>query len=215
MQEWWDKLSATNQGFYIAAAFFSVFLIWQLIAALVGLAGGDEADADAAGAHDADAADAADHEMDHDGATDAAESMSAFRLLSVRSLLAFCTLFAWAGALYLQNGKNLTWSILLAILWGAAAMVIVSLIFHAMRKMTETGTIRLTSCMGTSGVVMLDIPANGTGEARVTVGGAVQRLKARGVGGKGIASGTPVIVQRLLGPDILEVKPDESKDSSQ
>lgn len=234
MQEWWVHLTAVNQGFYIAAAFFSVFLVWQLIAALIGLAGADEADADAAGAHDAVDAhdiagahdadadlaathvdDVADHELEHGGAADAAESMSAFKLLSVRSVLAFCTLFAWAGALYLQNGKDLTWSIFFAIIWGAVAMVIVALIFHAMRKMTETGTMRLTSCIGTSGVVMLDIPAGGTGEARVTVSGTVQRLKARGVEGAAIPGGTPVIVQRLLGPDVLEVKPDESKDSSQ
>jgi membrane protein implicated in regulation of membrane protease activity len=217
MQEWWDKLTAVNQGFYIAAAFFSVFLVWQLIAALIGLAGGDEADADAAGTHDVDtdAGDVDAHEMDHSAASDAADSMSAFKLLSIRSILAFCTLFAWAGALYLQNGKDITWSILFAILWGAVAMVIVALIFHAMRKMTETGTIRLSSCVGTSGVVMLDIPTGGTGEARVSVNGTVQRLKARGVNGTSIPSGTPVIVQRLLGPDVLEVKPTDATDSSE
>jgi len=218
MQVWWDNLTALNQGFYIAAAFFSVFLVWQLIAALVGLAGGDEADAvDAhnADAMDTDAGDVDAHDLEHDGAADAADSMSAFRLLSIRSILAFCTLFAWAGALYLQNGKDITWSILFAILWGAVAMVIVALIFHAMRKMTETGNIRLASCVGTSAMVMLDIPAGGTGEARVTVSGTVQRLKARGVDGKGIPGGTPVIVQRLLGPDVLEVKPTDSTDSSE
>ncbi len=214
MQEWWVPLSVVNKGFYVAGAFFGVFLVWQLIASLVGLAGGD--DADAAGAHDGmegHPGDADAHDFHHDGAEAAAESMSAFRLLSVRSVLAFCTLFSWAGALYLQNGKDLTWSILFAILWGAGAMVAVALIFYAMRKLTETGNVKLASCVGTSGIVTLDIPAGGAGEARVTVNGTVQRLKARGHDGKSIPSGTPVIVQRLLGPDVLEVKPGESSNS--
>lgn len=215
MQAWWDNLTALNQGFYIAAAFFSVFLVWQLLAALIGLAGGEEADADLTDAHDADA-DALDaHELDHGEFTDAAESMAAFRLLSIRSVLAFCTLFAWAGALYLQNGKEITWAMLFAILWGAVAMIVVALIFHTMRKMTETGTMRLASCVGTSGVVLLDIPAGGTGEARVTVSGAVQRLKARGLGDQGVPAGTPIVVHRLLAPDILEVKPSDTTDSSE
>ncbi|MBN1555038.1 MAG: hypothetical protein JXA11_09845 [Phycisphaerae bacterium] len=232
MQAWWENLTAVNQGFYIAAAFFSVFLVWQMIAALIGLAGG-ESDADAAdahdavdahdamGAHDADAidtdahvGDVDAHELEHGAAADATESVAAFRLLSIRSVLAFCTLFAWAGALYLQNGKDLSWSLLLAILWGAAAMVIVALIFHGMRRMTETGNLRLASCVGTAGVVMLDIPAGGTGEVRVTVSGTVQRLKARGAGGSGVPAGTPVIVRRLLGPDMIEVKSTETADSS-
>ena len=41
MGEWWNNLDALTRGFYSAAAFFSVFFIWQLIAALTGLAGDD------------------------------------------------------------------------------------------------------------------------------------------------------------------------------
>ena len=31
MSAWWEGLTKLNQGFYCVAAFFSVFLVWQLI----------------------------------------------------------------------------------------------------------------------------------------------------------------------------------------
>jgi hypothetical protein len=206
MQEWWESLTTLNQCFYVAAAFFSVFFVWQLIAALIGLSGGE--DADAADAHGLDhGTDVGSHEFHHGAHSDAADTMAAFRLLSVRSILAFCTLFTWAGAMYLQNDKPIAWALLYALLWGGAAMVIVASILHFMRRMTETGTMRLASCVGSEGMVYLNIPAGGVGEARVTVSGTVQNLKARGAGGSALSAGTPIVVTRLLAADTIEVRP--------
>jgi hypothetical protein len=43
MQEWWGNLDGTARFFYGLASFFSVFFLWQMIAAFFGAAG-DEAD---------------------------------------------------------------------------------------------------------------------------------------------------------------------------
>ncbi|MCD4823166.1 MAG: NfeD family protein [Phycisphaerae bacterium] len=213
MAEWWHNLNGINQGFYVAAAFFSVFFVWQLIAALIGLGGGeDEIDADA---HDYDTHGDIDHDFDHDIDHDALDSVAAFKLLSVRSILAFCTLFSWAGAMYLQGGKELQWAVALATAWGAVAMIAVAMIFHLMRRMTESGNMSLASCVGTEGTAYIDIPSAGMGEARVTVSGVMQVFKARGATDAVIPAGTPITVTRVLSPNTIEVKTIEKSESSE
>lgn len=109
---WWAGLNALTQGFFIAAAFFSVFFLWQLIMAIAGLGGGDM-DMDSG------------PNWEHQSPVDAHNSLLAFKLLSVRSILAFATLFTWAGALYLMQGAGVGRALFLALLWGVAAMALV------------------------------------------------------------------------------------------
>jgi len=84
--QWWSSLPALNQWFFIAAAFFSVFFLWQLAMALFGLSGGHDLDSHP------------DQPMEHDTPQDAAATVMAFKLIGVRSLLAFFTLFTWRAA---------------------------------------------------------------------------------------------------------------------
>ena len=215
MMDWWSSLSATNQAFYVAAAFFSVFFVWQLVAVLMGMGGDDgleghdggDADFDHGdgGLDDADGHDATAH-FKEGAAEDASSTVSAFKLFSVRSIIAFCTLFSWAGSLYLQGGTELGTALIYALLWGLVAMFAISGVFSLLHKLTETGNVRLASAVGGRGTVYLDIPEGGTGEARVMVSNAVQVVKARAVAGAALSSGTPVVVTRVLGPAIVEVK---------
>ena len=71
---------------------------------------------------------------------DAGESLFAFRILSFRSVIAFCTLFCRAAALYMNRGRAVSSAMLYALFWGFAAMVIVALLFYWMRGMAETGS---------------------------------------------------------------------------
>jgi hypothetical protein len=61
--------------------------------------------------------------------------------------------------------------------------------------------------VGSEGTVYLDIPAQRTGEIRVTVSDAVSHVKARAAGGAALVAGTPVRVLRLLDPMTVEVEP--------
>ena len=216
MGDWWASLTTVNQVFYAAAIFFSVLFLWQLIAVLVGLAGGEEAEVHGAGEADLAGADIeADHdfapgehpEFEHGAQVDGTETMVAFKLLSLRSIMAFCTLFTWAGALYLNQKKPLSTALSYSVAWGLAAMLVVAALFYLMRRLTESGTPRLSTCVGTRGVVYLAIPPGGVGEVRVTVSGAVTHVKARGAGGAEIPPGTPVRVRRIVAPHIIEVEP--------
>lgn len=220
MAEWWNGLSLVNQWFYGGAAFFSLFFVWQLLAVLIGMGGEDvdaDVDADFGGRFDADVAGGdVDVDMEFDTSAeefdvgDAAQSTAAFRLLSFRSILAFCTLFCWAGALAMNQGASRTASLVFAVFWGLVAMVLVALLFMFMRRMTETGTMNIATSLGTRGTVYYDIPVGGFGEVRATVSGTLTHLKARVAGGDALRAGTPVRITRILGPGAVEVTIEKS-----
>ncbi|MEI6564325.1 MAG: hypothetical protein WCO42_08500 [bacterium] len=196
---WWGGLAPLNQWFFIAAAFFSVFFLWQLIATIVGLGGGDVS----LDTH-------AEPSWEHQTPGDAQDTVAIFKLMSLRSILAFFTLFAWAGALYMSLKVPVTLAMTYALLWGVAAMLIVSWILYLLRRMTETGNVRISTTVNAPGTVHLDIPAGGTGEIRGLCSGVMTHLKARTAGGGALKAGAAVRILRVLGPNMVEVELDES-----
>lgn len=203
--DWWANLTTANQTFYVVAGFFSVVFIWQFLSSIIGLTGGDfdiEADADVD--FDADA----DVDFDADGV----ESVAAFRMLSIRAILAFCTLFFWAGSLYLNMGKGMAVALLYSLGWGLGGWVVVTLLVNWMRRLAETGNPKLSTCVGLRGVVYMDIPAGGAGQVRVMVSGAMSMVGARSADGSELKAGTRVRVTRLLDSASVEVEPTGSED---
>jgi hypothetical protein len=217
MAEWWGNLTVLNQTFYGIAAFFSVFFIWQLLAALVGLGGG-EGEAEFEGAEDAGDIDDIDtdatyEDFEQGAEADAVETIAAFKILSLRSIVAFFTLFSWGMALYLNNELTVVRALSYSIIWGFAGMFCVALVFYLFRKMTASGTMSLNTAIGRPGTVYLDIAEDGTGEVRITVSDRISYVKARGMGGTALKAGTPIRVVRRVDQTTVEVKPiDEKKE---
>jgi hypothetical protein len=216
MTAWWDSLTAVNRGFFCAAAFFSVFFLWQMIAALIGL--DDEGGDDMADGSDFETDIDADLDADLDdfdaGAdADSSATVVAFKLLSIRAIVTFCTLFTWGSALYLSRGDGIARAMGVSALWGLAGMGCVALLLALLPKLAHTGTKRIASSLGAQGTVYLDIPEDGQGEVRVSVSGVVSFVKARCVDGRPLKSGTPVTVKRILDESTVEVdaisKPDK------
>jgi membrane protein implicated in regulation of membrane protease activity len=209
MAAWWSDLGSATQAFYAAALFFSALFLWQLIAALMGLGGGEDFDVDAGDDADMDADVAAgEHpEFEHGADVDGTATMASFKLLSFRSILAFLMMFSWAGALYTHGGTSMGRSLGYALVLGLLMMAVVALLLFGLRRLAESGTPRIDTAVGTDGTVYLDIPADGMGEARVRVSGVLSHVRARGVGGQELKAGTPVRVTRVLGPRTIEVEP--------
>jgi len=205
---WWNSLTLLNQVFYGAAAFFGVFFLWQLVAALIGMSG-EEVDVGEADVGDVDVGDVDVGDADE---FEAAESIASFKLLSIRSIISFFTLFTWGGALYLNWGYPRQTAITYSVLWGLAGMFSVALIFWGLRKLTKAGTSDLRTCVGKPGTVYLDIPEDGMGEVRVTVSGVISYVKARSADGKELRAGTRIRVVRRLGQTTVEVEPIEEEE---
>ena len=197
INQWWQSLTLINQCFYYGAVFFGVFFLWQLISAFLGLgaeSGHDDLDAQA------------EPTSGHESPPDAHDTVAVVKLLSVRSIIAFFTLFTWAAALYLNMGHTPGRAMFYALLWGFAAMVLVSLLFRAMSRMTESGNMQIASCVGSVGTVYLNIPTGGVGEVKTVCSGTQVHLKAHAAGGVAMKAGTTVRVLRVSGPNEVEVE---------
>ncbi len=214
MNEWWSELAGVTRFFYGMAAFFSVFFLWQIIAAFAGMTGDDmdvggaDADVDVDIDLDADAPDDIDHH-------DVVESSQAFKILSLRSIVTFFTLFSWGSALYTTQGVPVVKAMGIATIWGFVGMFAIALIFWGMGKLTETGTKDVASAAGKIGTVYLDIPAEGFGEVKVDISGASEHVRAKSVDGVALPAGTEVRVvqvmsQALVGVRKLTAKGEES-----
>jgi hypothetical protein len=187
MQEWWAGLTGTVQFFYGMAAFFSVFFLWQMIGAFMGL-DGDSMDMGG------DVTDVPD-DMDFE---DVMESSEAFKVLSLRSIITFFTLFSWGGALYMSDGVPAGKAMGIASIWGLVGMFSIAGIFYFMGKMSETGTKDVATAKGKIATVYLDIPADGFGEIKTAVSGAVEHIKAKSVNGEALPAGTQVRVVQVV-----------------
>jgi membrane protein implicated in regulation of membrane protease activity len=201
MQEWWMELTGVTRFFYGMAAFFSVFFLWQLITAFMGLSGDgvdviDHSDFDASGVDLPD-------DVDH---ADVVESSQAFKILSLRSLVSFFTLFSWGSALYMTYGVNPARAMGISTLWGLAGMLSVALVFYSMAKLAETGTKNVASCKGGTGTVYMDIPAGGYGEIRTMISGALEHVKAKTINGEALPAGTEVRVVEVYGQTLVGVE---------
>lgn len=200
MQEWWAGLESVTRFFYGMAAFFSVFFLWQIIAAFLGMTGDDvdvgHADVDIS---DIDASDDFDHH-------DVVESSQAFKVLSLRSIVTFFTLFSWGSALYTADGMPVVKAMGISSIWGLVGMFAIAVIFWGMGKLTETGTKDVATCIGAIGTVYLDIPADGFGEIKTNISGAIEHVKARSVDGEALPSGTQVRVVKAIGQTFVGVE---------
>jgi len=196
MNGWWSGLTQLNQIFFGLAVLFSIPFVWQLVSALVGL--GDHDVHDGIDGQDVDTGDA-----------DA--TVFAFKLFSLRAILTFFTLFFWAAALALEDKRSLPEAIQRGFIWGILGFILVGTLLHFLPKLAHTGTRDLATAIDTEGTVYVDIPDNGEGEVRALVNGSISYIKARTVDGKGLKSGTPVVVRNRVGQTILIVEAQKNK----
>ena len=209
MNEWWAELTGASRFFFGMAAFFSVFFAWQIIAAFAGMTGDDMDLGGAEGGDmdvdfDADAPDDIDHH-------DVVESSQAFKILSLRSIVTFFTLFSWGSALYTAQGEPVVKAMGIASIWGLVGMFAIALIFWGMGKLTETGTKDVASAAGKIGTVYLDIPAEGFGEVKVNISGAMEHVSAKSVDGVALPAGTEVRVVQVMSQTLVGVRKLTSK----
>jgi hypothetical protein len=162
-------------------------------------AGGDGGDVDLDIGLDADAPD----EINLD---DVIESSQAFKVLSLRSIVTFFTLFSWGSALFTADGMPVAKAMGIASIWGLAGMLAIAGIFYFMGKLTETGTKDIATCKGQIGTVYLDIPADGFGEIKTTVSGVPEHVKAKSMDGEALLAGTQVRVVRVFDQALVGVE---------
>lgn len=213
MDVWWQGLTLLTKVFAVAALFCTVLFLWQMISMLIGVDVDGHADVadggmdhvDVSGAPDGTPADHVDGSTDH--GHHGLEGQVGFSLVSVRSVIAFATLFTWAGTLYLMSGVSTFLAMIYSLIWGGVAMFAVSYLVYKLVQLQETGNVSLWSSIGEEGSVYMNIPVGGVGKVRVLVGNVLSCVNARTPEQDLLVEGTKVRVTRVLDDNTIEVVP--------
>lgn len=186
----WQSMIFLEKLYWCFAIPFSLLFVIQLI--LTFFIG----DMDAVGV-DGDA----DLSIEHDTGID-------FQFLSIKNLIAFFTIFGWAGIACLDSGLTNWLTILISTLCGLIMMVIMASIAYFMGKLTESGTLDLNNAIGQVASVYLTIPGkrSGMGKVQVKVQG-LQTLDALTDNEDDIKTGAVVDIVDVINNEILLVKP--------
>lgn len=216
MTEWWEALSSLGKVFACIAIPATVVLLIQTILSIIGL-GSSDGDADVPdGGIDVDGDGVPDVFPDatpdgifgSDIPDDGDVPDSGFRLLSLRTIIAFLTIFGWVGLITLKQGLPTVWSLVISFASGFAAMFLVALAVAWMMRFQTDGTRDIRNALGKSGTVYLRVPANreGNGKVNLMLQDAFVELDAVTDEENAIPSGREVVVIGLSGQSTLVVK---------
>lgn len=193
MGDWFSALTAFEKGYWIIAAVSSTIFVFVLITTfLVGDVDGADGDVDA------------DVESD---------TGIGFQFFTFKNLVAFFTIFSWAGISCLNAGYGKGITLLVSILAGLAMMFIMATLIYYINKLVSSGTLQLENAIGNVGEVYLTIGANRSkiGKVHVNVQGALRELDALADSNESLKTGTVVEVKEITGTGILIVQPINNK----
>ena len=169
------------------AVFGSIFFGLTCLLAIFGIGGLDdglEVDADGV---------ALDH-VDH-GFLD-------FNLFSIRSILAFLTVFGWGGVMWGNHG----WiGFLAAFAAGTATMFLTAFVIWALMKLQTSGTVSSRQFIGQTGSVYLSIPGGRSAPGKVTVQLKNSTHELKAIADEDLPSGTAVVIREQLADSLFLV----------
>ncbi len=206
MAEWWNALSALQHMFLYAAIPFTLILVFQAILTIIGL-GGHDADMDADTDVDTDVDVGADTDVDTD-AHEAAVSAAGFRFFTIRGLVAFFCIFGWTGYALSDTTLGTALVIVISVAAGLLAMLIIGLMFYAMKHMQASGNLIYSNAVGKDAEVYIPVPPKRTGKGKVMVAFQEQLVEAEAItdDSKKIPTGAAVRVVGKTGSTLIVKK---------
>ena len=154
--DWWRNLGLVGQIMACAAIPMTVVMLIQLILMIIGSGFGDS-DSD----FDGDASD--------DGDGDGGSNTDIARIFTIRGIVAFFALGGWAGLAALTAGISEFFSIWIAVLSGAAAMLLASLAIKFALRMQSSGNINIVNAVAKTAEVYITIPPRRSNTGKVTL----------------------------------------------
>jgi len=152
----WNVWLFDERAYFIAAVVATfIFAIKMLLLAL----GLDSTDA-------VDSIDAADVDFDAD-----LDSIQAFTLFSLQSILAFFMGMGWAGwSAKLEYGYSQPTALIISVVVGAVLMLLSSFLLYWMKGLDRNKVFKIEVCVGKQATVYSRIPSSGQGQGKVTIG---------------------------------------------
>jgi hypothetical protein len=187
MESWWTSLGDLQKFLYIIAITSTIILFIQSLLTILGLDDGD-------GAFDS-------NFLDDFGDAD-------FQFFSVRSIVAFFTLFGWTGALLSDGQMHAIFVLLLSTLAGLIGMAIVAYLFYSMSKLQHSGTLNYQNALGQLAEVYLPIPALRASKGKIVLTIQNRLIEADAITDEesNLETGTVVKVVGIFNDTVLLVK---------
>jgi len=187
---WWPDLSSLEKVYWIIAIPFSIIFLVQLIMTFFV---GDIDHIEAGGDVDA---------------TVEGDAGIGFQFITLKNLVAFFTIFAWAGLASVASGLSTGLAIVISTVSGLVMMTIMATLIYFMGKLSDDGTLKLSNARGKIGSVYLTIPPkrSGFGKVQINVQG-MQTLDAMTDHPEEIETGAVVEVVDIFNNETLIVKP--------
>ncbi|MFT4778894.1 MAG: hypothetical protein ACI80P_001747 [Flavobacteriales bacterium] len=161
MFELYEGLATIGKVYWITALIGSALLIVILIMTLIG---GDM-----------------DSDIDVDStAFDADDGGVGFQFFTFKNLAAFFTIFGWTGISCLESQLSNGLTIVISTIAGLIMMVITSLLFYWVSKLSQSGTLRISNAIGVIGEVYLPVgeKRSSIGKIQIKVQGSLRELEA-------------------------------------
>jgi len=186
--------------YWFCAILGSTLVLLQFCATLFGLGGGD---LDGDGVPDALDLDVETETDGGEAATDGdASGVPFLKALSIRTATAGAAFFGLGGLTGEALGFGKVATAGLAVVAGIAAIYGVYFLFRTLSRFGEDGSIRESTAVGATGTVYLRIPAKRSGRGKVVVSqqGRSMEYAAETDDENELATGTPIVVVKLIAP---------------
>ena len=184
---WWEHLVAFEKILWAIALLFSTIYLFQSI---LSISGGD-----------------VDHASgDADGSVEHDDGME-YQFFTIKNMIAFFTMFGWAGIASHYGGLGKTATVLLAFAAGTTVVILTVIILKNMSRLRHSGTMEIANAINLTGTTYLFIPAKrgGTGKVHITVQGSLRELPAMTDDETEIATGKLIRVKNIINDSILLV----------
>lgn len=226
MFEWWNSLGITMQVFYCIAIPATLIIVIQTILLMIGIGHGGEGvefsdtsgidgldvpdmpsdvPTDMPGAH---AIDGCEHTAIGDGSNPA--DFGTMQLFTLQGIMTFLCVFGWTGIICTSLGLHVAIAIIIALVLGFLAMLGVAKVLQLTRRLTQDGSLDVRRLLGEKGRVYIPIPANESGEGKVTIAAGERFIELSAVTDEqeAISTGTQVRIIDVRG-DVVAVEKDK------
>lgn len=149
-----------------------------------------------------------DHMTTGDGSNPA--DFGTMQLFTLQGIMTFLCVFGWTGIICTSLGLHVAIAIIIALVLGFLAMLGVAKVLQLTRRLTQDGSLDVRRLLGEKGRVYIPIPANESGEGKVTIAAGERFIELSAVTDEqeAIPTGTQVRIIDVRG-DVVAVEKDK------
>ncbi len=188
MIDWFSELSSFEQFYWIITAISSLVFIFVLVSTFLG------ADTDDIGDVDADIE---------------ADTGVGFQFFTFKNTVAFFAIFGWSGIACVDYNYSNTTTIIVSLVCGLIMMTIMAFLMFYMKKLNDSGTLKMKNALGEIGEVYMTIKARrgNIGKVHVRVQNSLRELEALTDYNSDLKQGTVIKVIEVTSNGLLIVEP--------